>query len=381
MRPRRITVKRLRRAAARRARVVHGYARLAKSLGVGHAWRRWRNDRSFRRRRLERYGQVTRGIWIEAAGAIGAEIEEVSPRIFEFRLGGAVTRVPGQHTPLSTADSVDRASDKPCAYATLRAAGLPIPDYVCVDASDASTAERFLALDPRPCVAKPARGAAGEGVVGAIRTVSQLHRAMERLAQITSEILLERAVTGDHYRLLFLDGELLDVVRRTKPRVVGDGRSTVEELMFREYERRVASPGARALKPFVADLDCLFTLELQGLGLRSVIAEGVDATVMSASNFGAPEDSETYPATGSLAFVDEGRRACDVLGVRLGGVDVIAARTDTSLARSGGAILEVNPIPGLHHHYAVADPATATRVAIPILRTLFDEAGGQPSAT
>jgi predicted nucleotidyltransferase len=34
-------------------------------------------------------------------------------------------------------------------------------------------------------------------------------------------------------------------------------------------------------------------------------------------------------------------------------------------------VLEVNPIPGLQHHYNVAEPEAATRVAIPVLEALF----------
>jgi D-alanine-D-alanine ligase-like ATP-grasp enzyme len=59
------------------------------------------------------------------------------------------------------------------------------------------------------------------------------------------------------------------------------------------------------------------------------------------------------------------------VGVRLAGVDIVAPGVDRSLAASDGVVLEVNPIPGLQHHYNVADAEAATPVAVPVLEALF----------
>jgi cyanophycin synthetase len=348
--------------------------RLARALGARHAFRRWRNDRRYADQRPARIAGATRAIWTEAAAVVGAELDEVSPNVFEFRMNGVTTRVLGQRTSLSTPECIERASDKPAAYRLLREAGLPTPEHIVVGAHDIEEAARFLEQAASPCVVKPARGSGGEGVVGGVGTVAQLRRAIRRVVAISSDVLIERQVLGDHYRLLVLDGEVVDAVRRVKPQVIGDGRATIEELIFREYERRLEAAGDLGLKPFVADLDCLFALEQQGVDLRCVLPEGAVATVMNATNFGGPTDSETFRGDISPELEDEARRACEVLGTRLGGVDVIASRTDISLSTSGGAILEVNPIPGLTHHYAVAEPVAAIRVAVPILRLLLADA-------
>jgi glutathione synthase/RimK-type ligase-like ATP-grasp enzyme len=65
--------------------------------------------------------------------------------------------------------------------------------------------------------------------------------------------------------------------------------------------------------------------------------------------------------------VNEARRSVEAIGLRLAGVDVIAESITTSLAASGGVLLEVNGGPGLHHHYLVSDPNGATDVCTPIL--------------
>jgi cyanophycin synthetase len=55
-------------------------------------------------------------------------------------------------------------------------------------------------------------------------------------------------------------------------------------------------------------------------------------------------------------------------GLRLAGADLITTDPTLPLEHTGGAVVEVNGNPGLHHHYQVADPDHATRVCVPVLR-------------
>ena len=76
------------------------------------------------------------------------------------------------------------------------------------------------------------------------------------------------------YRFLFCDGELLDAVRRRPPRVTGDGRSTIRELIAAENASRLDPEHPVSMPILRVDLDCLFSLEAAGLSLRSVLPEG-----------------------------------------------------------------------------------------------------------
>jgi cyanophycin synthetase len=70
--------------------------------------------------------------------------------------------------------------------------------------------------------------------------------------------------------------------------------------------------------------------------------------------------------------VEELGRAVAATGLRLAGVDVVTPDVTAPLAQSGGVVLEVNGNPALHQHYQVADPESATRVCVPVLRRVFD---------
>jgi cyanophycin synthetase len=197
---------------------------------------------------------------------------------------------------------------------------------------------------------------------------------MGRAALTGHHLLVERQVAGDHYRILLLDGKVLDVLRRDRPQVVGDGTSTIEQLMFAEYGRRLTSTAPDGLKPFPVDLDCLFTLEREGLHLHTVLPAGKVTIVKSATNISGSRECTTFRGLVSPQLIAETCAAAAAVGVRLAGVDIVTTDPSVSLVQSQGVVLEVNPIPGLVHHYNVADPAAATRVAVPILAELLENA-------
>jgi D-alanine-D-alanine ligase-like ATP-grasp enzyme len=362
------------RLGRRRLRVVQRRVDLVRSLGIRHGFRRWRSNRRHAQRWGDRQLAVTRGLWTEAASHLGAEIRELSlsnklaPPVFEFRLGDAKTRVLGQLTPFVERPSTAVASDKPLAYQLLTEAGIPVPEHVVVDARDFATARAFLERGPVPCLVKPAGGRGGEGVIGSIRTLAQLRRAVLHASADSPMLLIERQLDGDQFRVVVLQGEILVVLRRVRPRVTGDGEASVAELIWREYEARLALEGAGGLKPFRIGPDCLHTLEEQGLNLRSVPPSGTSVTVMTATNFGGSGDSEVIAGPLSEALQTEVLKAVDVLGVRLAGVDLITSDTSRALTESAGAILDVGPAPALHN---LGDASTTMTVLLRILRSLL----------
>jgi cyanophycin synthetase len=104
-----------------------------------------------------------------------------------------------------------------------------------------------------------------------------------------------------------------------------------------------------------------------------VLPEGSTLRVKTVTNDNSPEDNETFRGPVSPALASEVAAAAEVLGLRLAGVDVVTPTPAAALAASGGAIIDVNEAPGLHHHAHVAGVDGGTRVAVPILRALLDK--------
>jgi D-alanine-D-alanine ligase-like ATP-grasp enzyme len=342
-------------------------ADLVRAVGLRHAWRRVRADHRHRRALLERAPRVAEQMWREAAAELGAEVRPLAPTLLEFSLDGATTRIRGQTTPLADPVSTEIAENKALAYQVLAEAGLPVPVHQVVGVENGGSA-----IDvPGPWIIKPVGSGGGAGVTGEVRTPAQLRRALVHAWKFDTAAIVEQQADGDTYRLLVLDGKLLDVLRRTRPRITGDGHSTIEELIFREYSRRIGAEGPSGLKHFAVDLDCLFTLERAGRRIDSVLGDGESVVIKTATNYNGPRETETVRGLVPAGLRDAATAAAAALGVRLAGVDIVMSDPARPLAEGGGVVLEANPVPGLTHHYNVADAAGATRIAVPILRALL----------
>jgi cyanophycin synthetase len=351
-----------------------------RSTGVGYALRRRAEvarERQTGRAALERF---YRDVWANAAGELGAEVSELEGGFLEIRRGEVVTRVWRQLSVLDDAVSLKVALDKPLVHGLLVARGVHVPDYLECSRANIGPALRFMAeAGPGPFVVKPADGGrGGAAVTGSVRTEVDLARAALSAARLDSRLLIERQVPGDMHRLLFCDGELLDVVVRRAPHVTGDGRSSVLELIARENDRRLETGLAQSL--ITVDLDCILALEAAGRTPRSVPSPGERVQVKSASSENAEHENCTIRSW-SQDLVEECTEAVRAVGLRLAGVDVVTPDIDRPLAETGGAIIEVNGTPGFQYHHVVAEPENATRIAVPVLEHVLDATGSPTTIT
>jgi hypothetical protein len=184
-------------------------------------------------------------------------------------------------------------SDKRLVHRRLANARLPVLERATFTADDARPALLFLAEADGPCVLKPPSASGGSGVTCGIRSPKDLRSAARFAGRFAHTFLIERQLEGSVYRVLVLDGAALDVVRREPPGIVGDGTSTIADLMLREDRRRLAAEGAAGLKPLVLDFDCLFTLRAAELGPRSVLERGRRRIVKCSTSQNAAEENAT----------------------------------------------------------------------------------------
>jgi D-alanine-D-alanine ligase-like ATP-grasp enzyme len=327
--------------------------------------------RLVRRQSPDREHVVYEFIWRDAADALGVEMVDIGEGRLSFHDGRHTVVVRDLNTPLDSPATIGYSLDKPAVAAELARRGLPGPVNLEFRARELRTAARFLA-EHGPCVVKPAGGYGGLGVTCGVRTRDDLVRATLAAAACDSRLIIERQVPGDLYRLLFLDGVLLDAVRRRPAHVTGDGRSNVLGLIAAENLRRVQARGFAGLTLIRPDLDCILALRAAGLHPKQIPAQGFRFAVRTANGDGGDTDTETLDRPPCDAIVDAAAAACLAVGARLAGVDVATVDLDVDLGTAGGAIIEVNVPPGLQFHYLVADRSRATHVAVPILRRLLE---------
>src|SRR5665213_3407721 len=182
-------------------------------------------------------------------------------------------------------------------------------------------------------------------------------------------LLIEEQIGGDNYRLLYLDGELLDAFVRKPPTVIGDGRSTVARLLHAQNSDRLRHGSGQSQALLSIDLDMRRTLAKQKLSLRSVPARGMEVVLKTVVNDNCGIDNSNAARLLCPSIVEDAAKAVRALQIRLAGVDVITADPTVPLAKSGGAILEVNAPPNFYYHYHKSDGACP--VAVHVLRRLM----------
>jgi cyanophycin synthetase len=297
-------------------------------------------------------------MWKEAADAVGATLEDLGMGVYEIRLGEACTRVVQNSTAMDDLATLCITRSKSVIYGLLNRDGLRTPRYAVFDLADMRPAVALLQAVGGDCVVKPGSGSGGgRGVTTGVRTRWQLARAAHAASLFSDDLLIEEQVSGDNYRLLYLDGRLIDAVLRQPPRVTADGRSAVLRLVQAINAERLARGSELAHGLLTIDLDMKRTLAKQGYTLASVPPAGVVVTLKTAINENAGPDNVTALDRLGAPLIEEGAKAAALARVRLAGVDVITQDPRGSLRESGGVILEVNTPPGYFWHYHKCDGA------------------------
>lgn len=309
-------------------------------------------------------------MWRHAAGKLSAEIVSLSDEFFEIRLGERRTRVHQQFVMMDDPVTLKIAGRKPLVYRLLGREGMPVPPYCDFTLDRLEEALKFLRKEEGACVVKPAWGTGGGvGVTTGVRTENELIHAAAYAAVFSPHVMVEQQVEGDMYRLLYLEGELIDAVRRLAPRVVGDGRSSIRSLIEEENRRREKKRIAQG--PIPLDLDCRTTLRNAGVTLDTVLERDRSLVVKTVTNQNSENENESVLDLISEELMRDGAQAAAVLGVHLAGVDVITKDPSVSLKKSGGVINEVNTTPGLHFHYEICNSERGVNVALRIIEHLL----------
>jgi cyanophycin synthetase len=347
---------------------------LVREVGVAPMWRQWRARHTEVGPTPATYRAMYRRIWEDAARQVGAEVTALGDSVLEIGRGSRRTRVIESRVMLDSAVALEVSEMKPLVHRLVRAVGVPVPEHVEFDWDEPAAARRFLAACGGPCVVKPAYGTrGGEGVTPWVTNPHQLELARTRARRYGHRLLVERQALGTEYRLLFLDGHLLDAIRREPPTVVGDGRSSVADLMAALNRDRTAAPEREGFGAIGTNLDVVLSLTAQGLGLSSVPPAGATVHLAGTANASASRDNHVARGQMGADLVAMAAAAVRVVGLRLAAVELVTAEPAERLA-APAAVLEINGHPGLHYHYQVAEADQAVPVAVPVLERLLEEA-------
>jgi cyanophycin synthetase len=221
-----------------------------------------------------------------------------------------------------------------------------------------------------PCVVKPLFSGAGKGVTAGIVSMPDLEAAFAHAKQYTDgSVMVEQFVSGDDHRLMVINGQLFAAIRREPSTVIGDGRSTIVQLLdvvnCHRSENKVKSC---YLRPIAADDVLEQHLARQGVRLDSVLASGRRITLRSNANLSTggvciDVTERVHPHVRVMA-----ETIAATMGLAAVGIDYITSDIEQSW-QQGGFLIEANTTPALDVMIAAGqDPvmvATAVLGSIP----------------
>jgi len=341
------------------------------AIAMGRAFLKYRNPRRVAsgKHQAEFYERM----WRDAALELGGTSKRLTADVSEMTFDGFRTRVNENVTSIDDPVTLAVLHDKPLTYRLLAAQGLCVPRHATFSTKNMGPAVEFLKSFGFDCVVKPACGTGGgRGVTTGIQRLSHLAKAAAFASVYCDELLIEEQVDGDNYRLLYLDGQLIDCFVRRLPTVLGNGRSSVRGLVELANQERLRNKTDISQVLLTFDLDMYRTLAKQGLSLSAVPAKGRTVTLKTVVNENSGVDNVTATASLCQSVINDCAKAVRILGARFAGVDVITRDPRVPLAESGGVILEVNGTPNLYYHYKKKDGPFP--VAVHLLKRIISSA-------
>ena len=303
-------------------------------------------------------------LWAKAAADTGSSMEALPGNGLQIRKNGQTITVDQSKVGLDGAAINARMSNKELILQTLAEKAIPVPKRYAFTIDGLWSAEKFLSEHAGNVVVKPAAGTGGgRGVTTGISSTEKLRRASFHAAGFHPNLLVEEELSGACYRLLYLDGQFLDAVRRDPPLVRGNGKDNIRVLIKAENKRRLASPPFIALSPLIIDNDCMNTLARQNLTLSTQPAIGKSVQVKTAVNENAAEQNHNVRTLVHPDIVAVGAELLIDLGVRFAGIDIMTDNIEAPLNKAQTYFNEINVDPGLHHHYLIAEPDQGLPIA------------------
>lgn len=254
--------------------------------------------------------------------------------------------------PFATASVRLIAKDKLMAYDYMQAAGLNVPYTIAVTAAGQDGLHAAgLFEDGRRYIVKPNRGAGSAGLTLDVGSLDTAQKAVDTALRVAPIVLVQSQFVGEEVRLTIVDGKVRSALLRQKPRVVGDGRSSIRELVTAENSLRQSLKHTQAPYPILdetlLDKKLLTSTTVPGAG---EIVELSKSTMIR----GGASVFEILPKLHS-SYVQNVERAVRRLGDGLLVVDLMMSAYDQPATDENYVFIEMNLSPALALYYSCRD--------------------------
>ena len=276
--------------------------------------------------------------------------------LVQFGHGVFQQRIQATITSQTKHIAVEIACDKEDTHNLLNELGLPVPQQLMVYSErNAIRAAKRIGF---PVVVKPLDANHGRGVSINLTSDVEVAKAFEFAKEHGTgrTVLVESFMTGLDHRMLVVNNELVAVAKRVPGHVIGNGKSTITQLVDAVNQDPQRGIGhEKVLTRLELDTQAIRLLEKSGLNENSILAEDELFYLRSTANLstgGTAIDltDVVHPDNRDMAV-----RAIRAVGLDIGGVDFLTDDISRSYKEIGGGIVEVNAAPGFRMHVAPSE--------------------------
>jgi cyanophycin synthetase len=313
-------------------------------------------------------------------------IEEAKKRKIPFRrlnrnslilLGQGIhqKKIRASMTSHTSSIGVDMAGDKDETKKLLGKAFIPVPKgEVVTEEEDLKEAIKLIGY---PVVIKPIDGNHGRGITTNIQTEEQALAALQIAKTVSEDVIVERFLEGFDYRFLVINYKLVAVAKRTPAMIMGDGSSTVNDLIVQTNNDPNRGDGhEKVLTKIIVDDVTKKILADKKITLDTVLPVGEILLLKDTANISTGGTSRDVTDLVHPANILMAERIARIMDLDICGIDVVAKDIDIPLTNEIGGVVEVNACPGLRMHLNPSK-GNPRNVAEPIIDMLFPE--GKPS--
>lgn len=276
--------------------------------------------------------------------------------LVQFGHGKHQKRIQATITSETNHIAVEISCDKEDTHNLLNDLGLPVPkQFMVYSPREAIRAAERIGY---PVVLKPLNANHGRGVSINLTTDEEVETAFDvARAQGTSRaVLVESYMIGFDHRMLVVNNELVAVAKRVPGHVIGDGKSTIEQLIdvVNDDPRRGVGH-EKVLTVLEIDSQAMRLMENAGYTAETVLKKDEvfylrDTANLSTGGTAIDLTDVVHPDNKEMA-----QRAIQAVGLDVGGVDFLTDDISQSYKDIGGGIVEVNAAPGFRMHVAPSE--------------------------
>lgn len=272
---------------------------------------------------------------------IGVDVLDADAGMFRLTQGGRSIRCRESLSELTSAVAMSICDDKRVTRRIVQAAGVRVPAQLDKDCAEARAA--FLARHGS-VVVKPARGEQGRGIAVGLTDADAVEQAVLAARGHCPDVVVEECFPGEDLRLVVIDYKVVAAALRRPAQVVGDGVSSLRQLIAAQSRRRAAATGGESVIPLDAETErCARDagFELDDVPPRETVLRVRRTANLHTGGTIHDVTDEVHPV-----LVDAAVRAARAIEIPVTGIDLMVK----SPRLPDHVFIEANERPGLANH-------------------------------